>query len=61
MVKYRVSIENTFCRDVFVEAQDAAEAEKKALEEDYNDDDWCEGHELRVTDVKECDEDWNEL
>lgn len=53
MERYRVSLEDTFCRDVEVEAESEAEAIKKAPAADWYEQDWCDGHEPRVIEVSE--------
>jgi hypothetical protein len=62
MKKYRVSLQGTFCRDVFLEAESAEAAKAKAAEADYDEEDWCpgEGHPSRVTVVVETDDAWEE-
>jgi len=60
MKHYRVSIEDTFCRDVEVNATTCEEAMEKAIAKDWHEQDWCDGHEPRVSGVWERDKDGNE-
>jgi hypothetical protein len=49
-------IENRFCRDVEVEAETEREAIAKATAADWDEEDWCDGHELEVVGVSAIEE-----
>ena len=53
MKRYCVSLEDTFCRDVEVEAETEVEAIEKALAADWHEQDWCDGHKPRVLEAFE--------
>lgn len=67
MKKYRVSVSQVSCADVYVDAESEKEAKAKVLRdgawgEDVVPDGWCEGHEdtRKVEGVLQVDADGNE-
>jgi len=56
MKRYCVSLEDTFCRDVEVQAESEADAIRKALNANWDEQDWCDGHRPRVVGASEIDE-----
>ena len=67
MKKYRVSVSQVACDDVYVDAENEKEACKKVLDNNRwvaeAPDDWCDGHEdtRKVEMVVELDDNFNEV
>ena len=62
---FRVTFRRTQCRDVFVEAENDKDALELAKNEDWENDDWCDGdgHDdgLADLDIVKVDKDGEEI
>lgn len=61
MKHYRVHLSEEHCGDVFLDAEDRDEAERKALANHGDSVDWYDEGDIRVTNVDEVDDEGNEI